>query len=393
MKKFSAVLSTFLCSALTLSAQIPTPGAYYPFCGNAANSQNANYPGTPVNAVLTTDRFAHPASAYNFNGTSAFMSLPSSIMAQFDSYSYSLWVRPTATGSNSKIFFFGGTDNKGQYLMFNSANRFTAYGWCYTSNFSSNTSVSISSNSVTLNQWHHVVVTRDNGYIRIYVDGQKVPDDAWAFIGGLAAYYGSGSQRMLLGAMSVQSDFFAGDIDDVRLYSPGALNQSQVTALFQEGPVPNISISSGTICAGESFVFTPSGASTYTFPGGSASITPQTSSDYTITGKNAAGCVGSATLHVSVDACTGLKHSNISDPAFQVYPNPASGKFTLALPALNKPAVFVLQDLSGRVLRSIPVISGQETLQVETYGLQGCFIGGLYKNNTCIFSSRIMVTD
>ncbi len=65
----------------------------------------------------------------------------------------------------------------------------------------------------------------------------------------------------------------------------------------------NLTVNSGTICAGNSFTMVPSGASTYTFSGGSAIVTPTATSGYSITGTNSNGCVGanSAISNITVN--------------------------------------------------------------------------------------------
>lgn len=60
--------------------------------------------------------------------------------------------------------------------------------------------------------------------------------------------------------------------------------------------LPTISAANGTICEGNSFVFTPSGAVSYTFSSGSATVSPTLSDSYIISGTSAEGCVGSNSL-------------------------------------------------------------------------------------------------
>ncbi|MCC6373112.1 MAG: gliding motility-associated C-terminal domain-containing protein [Bacteroidia bacterium] len=62
----------------------------------------------------------------------------------------------------------------------------------------------------------------------------------------------------------------------------------------------NIAVNSGTICSGKSFTLNATGAVTYTYPGGSAIVSPSTTSNYTVTGTDATGCraTGIATVFV-----------------------------------------------------------------------------------------------
>jgi hypothetical protein len=57
--------------------------------------------------------------------------------------------------------------------------------------------------------------------------------------------------------------------------------------------LPVISANSGSVCSGQSFTITPSGANTYTFSGGPI-VTPTTTSSYSVTGTSSTGCTSSA---------------------------------------------------------------------------------------------------
>jgi hypothetical protein len=64
--------------------------------------------------------------------------------------------------------------------------------------------------------------------------------------------------------------------------------------------LPTVSVTSGAICAGKSFTMVPSGASTYTYSGGSAIVTPTSNATYNIVGTSSLGCVSSNTAVSSV---------------------------------------------------------------------------------------------
>lgn len=73
---------------------------------------------------------------------------------------------------------------------------------------------------------------------------------------------------------------------------------------------PTISVNSGSICSGNSFTISPSGASTYTIQGGISVVTPTTNSTYTVTGSSAAGCIGNiVTSSVTVNTAPILSAS------------------------------------------------------------------------------------
>ncbi|MES2763395.1 MAG: T9SS type A sorting domain-containing protein [Bacteroidota bacterium] len=67
---------------------------------------------------------------------------------------------------------------------------------------------------------------------------------------------------------------------------------------------PTISVNSGTICSGQNFTITPSGAVNYNYSGGSAFVSPIANSTYTVTGSSAEGCPATNTVVASVTVLT-----------------------------------------------------------------------------------------
>lgn len=66
---------------------------------------------------------------------------------------------------------------------------------------------------------------------------------------------------------------------------------------------PSISVNSGSICVGQSFTISPSGANSYTIQSNNAVVNPITNSSYTIIGSNTNGCLSTnvATCNVVVN--------------------------------------------------------------------------------------------
>jgi hypothetical protein len=80
----------------------------------------------------------------------------------------------------------------------------------------------------------------------------------------------------------------------------GCIATSGVISSVVVNALPVITVNSGTICNGTSFTMIPGGASTYTYSSGSAVVAPTTNTSYTVTGTNAAGCVGTSGAICSV---------------------------------------------------------------------------------------------
>ena len=83
--------------------------------------------------------------------------------------------------------------------------------------------------SVNDGTWHHVVATRENMYVKIYVDGVYMISGSYTSTVRFAA-----SNRWSIAQEwddSTPSDFYTGSVDDVRLYDR-SLTAEQVEGLF-----------------------------------------------------------------------------------------------------------------------------------------------------------------
>lgn len=81
-------------------------------------------------------------------------------------------------------------------------------------------------------------------------------------------------------------------------YSPTSCANVSVVV----NPIPTVSVNSGSVCLGNSFTMTPSGASTYSYSNGSSVATPSINSSYTVTGTDANGCMNTAISSITVNA-------------------------------------------------------------------------------------------
>lgn len=71
----------------------------------------------------------------------------------------------------------------------------------------------------------------------------------------------------------------------------GCVSLLPATSNITVSPTPTILVNSGAICNGQSFTISPSGASTYTFSGGSAVVSPTANTSYSISGTSSVGCI------------------------------------------------------------------------------------------------------
>lgn len=71
----------------------------------------------------------------------------------------------------------------------------------------------------------------------------------------------------------------------------GCTNTNLAISAVTVNAIPVISVNSGSICSGNSFIMNPTGANTYTYSSGSNTVTPTSLNSYTVMGTSLAGCV------------------------------------------------------------------------------------------------------
>ena len=125
-------------------------------------------------------------------------------------------------------------------------------------------------------------------------------------------------------------------------------------------PAPVITISGNTvITSGEYTTLTASGATNYQWSTGttgpSITVNPTVTTQYTVTGTDSYGCYGTASVVVTV--VTGI--SEIDEPAFVVYPNPASAFITIEYDCVG-----VIGTVSCTLFNSVGQV-------VRTFDLEG----------------------
>jgi len=106
-----ALLFLFTFCALFVYAQqnipsyVPSSGlvGWWPFTGNAIDSSGNGNNGTVNGAVLVADRFGNINRAYNFDGTSSFISVSNNQTINFQSgnqFTFSYWINAASLSSN-----------------------------------------------------------------------------------------------------------------------------------------------------------------------------------------------------------------------------------------------------------------------------------------------------
>jgi len=150
-----------------LKAQNLTSGliACYSFSGNANDGTNNQHHGTVNNAMLVSDRFGIPNSAYQFNGsTSSFIRLPAEPL-KLNNYSYSIWVKASSfpgAGTTAIVLSVGDVVT-GRQSTINLGNLYSAGEFLGWGGGSWNDGPTLTSSAAqgaipNLNEWYHLVL-------------------------------------------------------------------------------------------------------------------------------------------------------------------------------------------------------------------------------------------
>ena len=309
----------------------------YPFNGNANDISGNNNTGHPTYTspsttapTLSADRYGAANSAYTFDGLGQYI-YTTTQYTNPQVFTLSLWFNTTTTSGGKLIGFDTNQPGPGagqfdRHIYMNNS------GQLYFGVYSSGTQTINSTNSYNDGIWHHVVVTFGPTYGSVmYVDGVSVASNAAMTAAETDnGYWRIGGDNLSGWPSTHTSNYFAGQIDDIGVYSmeltaaqvSGANNLNLIGAT---GPVcagtpvtlygPDVTgatfswqDSGGTTMTGQNPTFPSAVAGAYTLtvtggPGGcssTATITPNIiaapSSSFTVTSPVAVGSSSTLTF-------------------------------------------------------------------------------------------------
>jgi hypothetical protein len=273
MKKLNlTLLLAVFCTAFSFGQvpiYVPTNGlvGWWPFNGNA-NDESGNGNNLINNgALLTTDRLGLQSKAYSYSGqagngvTGTYMTIPNIGINMMDSFSISIWVyEQSVLGDGESFISFG--DNGSSISIYRNGYSLPTSGAGLLGLAYGNTQV-ISSTSAIQNQWVMYSITRENNFLKGYIN-----DSLIGTVSNLTPTSISNSgnyiARHTWGPASNQtSTRFNGKLDDIGIWNR-ALTQQEITALYQSC---NLNLSANPTQAnptvGANATFSTSGATTY----------------------------------------------------------------------------------------------------------------------------------
>lgn len=200
--------------------------AFYPFNGNADDESGNNNHGMVIGAVLSSDRFGNDSTAYEFDGTSTYITIPSSPSLESPSTELSqvAWI-------NIYSWSLVGTQFGPILMKSNLGTNAFQYRLSVGTN-GVNTAINNWLNSVTIsdtinfNEWYMITSTLKNDTVRSYVNGVFIGE------GTLTGPITADNRPLEIGRdVPGVTEIFHGKIDDVRIYNR-ALTDLETQELF-----------------------------------------------------------------------------------------------------------------------------------------------------------------
>ena len=210
--------------------------AYYPFNGNTLDATGNGHDGVLIRDIVSVaDRFGKPNSAYSFNGSSSFISIPHSDdlrASRGSTISICVWVKFCSKQTDFAGIICKGPQNvhqPGEQLVIRDG--YAIEGQVSTLDKQVIT-VRNAFNVYNDGLWHLVVMVVNTkiGELSIYVDGKREASVQSTIIDPSIE---DQSKPMYIGVERNLSKFFNGSLDDIRIYNY-SLVQSEINFLLNE---------------------------------------------------------------------------------------------------------------------------------------------------------------
>lgn len=229
MRSFFTLLLVPFCA--TVFSQGLSEGliAHYPFNGDAMDASGNENHGVNMGAVLTEDRFGNANSAYLFNGTDTYVTIPSSASLESpdSAITMSAWINPAGYSLVGNPFapILMKSDNPANSFMY----RLYIYPTGVGASLNNWTNTATLEMDIPLDEWHHIAVSFCPTTVMYYVDNVLVIEEP--FVTDIApSSLPLEIGRDVPGILEV----FNGAIDDIRIYDR-CFSEEEIDSLFTEG--------------------------------------------------------------------------------------------------------------------------------------------------------------
>jgi gliding motility-associated-like protein len=278
----SLFLLLFLIShTLPAQSQVDKLIAYYPFNGNAIDVSGNNYHANVNGAVLTTDRFNTPNSAYYFDGVNDNIIIPNSFDLQPKTISF--WFNAYTIDNYSRVIYVSDNPYLNYGITAIEVKKINGINKLVTHITSSRDTATIQENT-----WHFFTITINKDSTHFYMDGVKIKSRE---ITGFPKS-NSGVAQTFIGSHrqgNTQSIYFHGKIDDVKIYNRELAQEEIAKEVFP--PLTITAVDGFCIKEYEKMTLTALGYASYKWSDGSNAPTLLISQPgkYSLTAKDQSG--------------------------------------------------------------------------------------------------------
>ena len=223
---WNSIYSVYNADAVGSSSLKTSLYAAYNGESNTNDSKGTNN-GTAVGGL--TYGTGKVGTAFQFNGSNAYVSLPVNNFNFTGDFSISCWFKTSNVSGNQMIFsnlMYNGGARKGYYIALLGD---TVYVWlANTLSFQQNISTS---SIISINTWYNIVVTRESGFVKLYVNNSLIVTDTnaitmeYVYTTPSIGAYTNGATTMW---------HFNGIVDALNVWQK-ALTQSEITELYNSG--------------------------------------------------------------------------------------------------------------------------------------------------------------
>jgi hydrogenase maturation factor HypE len=206
-----------LTTGTAVAVQLVAAYGFGEASGTLALDATANNNDGTLAAGVTRTAAGRFGRALVFNGTNALVTIPSTASLDLTSaFTMAAWISPSVAGGWRTILMKESAGGH-TYVLYSDPGTGGAAAHVQTTS----DRIATSPTALTLNAWTHVAAVSDGTTMRLLVNGQQA-----ATVSVLAAVQSSTSP-LRLGGNLVWGEYFAGTIDEVRIYK-GALTNAQV---------------------------------------------------------------------------------------------------------------------------------------------------------------------
>jgi hypothetical protein len=202
--------------------------AYYPFNGNAIDESDNAYDGTVSGAILTSDRFGNPNSAYSFDGIDDYIKLGDDFDQESNSINVWFKIADMMIFENGETIIASDHANKVNGLWSITMRTDAENSQSPQLRFNRNGNGDVNLNPVG-SDWYMATMTFDGSNYKYYINGVIV--NSGLDQGNINSK--DGISLATVGTTRKFDRYFNGLIDDIRIYNR-ALDVNEIITIYKE---------------------------------------------------------------------------------------------------------------------------------------------------------------